>query len=236
MRKALILSVAVLSSACVSKSEEGAFSFDEEIEKVVIELPTGDVQILGSDRVGAEVATTSHWRGSRSPDLDVDVEGKTLVMRVDCGALSICRVNAVIEVPEAVKVEANGATGDVKVSGVTGYVAVDRSTGSIELADLSGALELETSTGHIEATGLSSKQVTAETSTGSVELAFTEAPEQVDVEVSTGSVHIRVPDETYAVETDTSTGHVSVDVAVDPASERKISAETSTGSVTIENG
>lgn len=231
--RALLLALSVTSFACVAKSHDETFDIAEDFERVDIELPTGAVTVVGHDGDGATVKATSHWQGSRKPDLDVGVEGKVLVLRVDCGALSICSVDAELSLPRGVEFGMDGATGDLIVREFDGEIHADLSTGSVTLADVGGALDLETSTGDIRGTEVSSAKARIQASTGKVALAFSGGAEDVDVEVTTGRIDLELPAGAYAVEAETTTGSVVVDVEQDPKSRRRVTANTTTGNITV---
>lgn len=238
MSRALVscLPFFLAAAGCVSKSEAETFEIRDGFERVDIDLPTGAVIVVGHDAAGATVDATSHWQGSRKPDLDVGVEGDALVLRVDCGALSICSVDAQLSLPRGVELAMDGATGDLTVREFDGKVKAALSTGSIILAEVGGELDLHTTTGDVQGTEVKSKEVDVRATTGKVALAFVEAPDHVDVDVTTGRVDLELPAGGYALDAVTTTGSVVLEVEQDLASERRVDVRTTTGDIKVHPG
>ena len=108
-------------------------------------------------------------------------------------------------------------------------------TGTIRAEGMAGDLRASTSTGSVDLTGLRSPTVDAEGSTGTLRLAFAAPPRSVSAETSTGSVDVAVPGDgtAYAVKASTSVGSTTVTVPVDSTSPRTITARSSVGTVTV---
>jgi hypothetical protein len=231
-----LVPLSLVCVGCVSKSEAETFDIQEDFERVDIDLPTGAVIVVGHDGDGATVEATSHWQGSRKPDLDVGVEGDALVLRVDCGALSICSVDAQLDLPRGVKLAMDGATGDLTVREFDGDVEASLTTGSITLAEVGGELDLHTTTGDVRGIELGSEEIEIRATTGKVALAFVEAPSHVDVDATTGRIDIELPAGGYAVDAITTTGSVVVEVEQDPESELRVDVRTTTGNIKVHPG
>jgi DUF4097 and DUF4098 domain-containing protein YvlB len=220
-------------AGCTPHSQTAELEIPGAIERVVVELESGDVRIVGSDRQGARVGSRLRWRGSRAPELVSRLDAGTLSLGMECGALSECSIDVDVALPRAVAVDVHGTTGDVELVEIDGTAAVEQTTGTIALTGLRGDLDLETTTGDIEGAALQGAKVRAETTTGGVVLGFSAGAQDVDVEVTTGRVQIHVPAGSYAVDADATTGRVDVGFASDPAAPAKIRARTTTGSVVI---
>jgi DUF4097 and DUF4098 domain-containing protein YvlB len=112
---------------------------------------------------------------------------------------------------------------------------VHNADGGIELRDVTGRLRLSTSDGSVRAEGVTSDQVSVDTSDGSVRLSFAEPPATVRASTSDSSLEIVVPKDgtAYAVSVSVSDGSQQVDVPTDPESSRQISVHTNDGSVRI---
>ena len=77
----------------------------------------------------------------------------------------------------------------------------------------------------------------ATTTNGSVELAFTDAPDAVDASSTNGSITVRVPVSgvSYLVSAQTTNGSVDSDtVPSDSTSRRSITAQTTNGGIAIQ--
>jgi DUF4097 and DUF4098 domain-containing protein YvlB len=122
------------------------------------------------------------------------------------------------------------------VTGLSAGADLKSSSGSIEVHSVGGALQMESSSGDLDAQGLTATTVSTQSSSGSIDLDFTIAPQIVEAEASSGDVTIRIPSGTqrYKVDTDTSSGDEAATVRSDPAATRTINAKTSSGDVTVE--
>ena len=109
------------------------------------------------------------------------------------------------------------------------------SAASVRATGLTGAVDLSSSAGSVSGTGLRSTDVSASSSAGSTKLAFATPPRQVDASSSAGSVEVVVPrgSDAYLVHADSSAGSSTVAVRTDPASDRRIRAHSSAGSVHV---
>jgi hypothetical protein len=168
--------------------------------------------------VSTEAKVKYSWR---IPTVTSRVDGDIVAVQVECPALGfMTSVALVVQVPPDGSVEARSSAGSVKAEG------------------LSSDLDLGSSAGSISATGLTSTTVVADTSAGSVSLAWSgdADPTTVEASSSAGSVRVLVPDVAgvaYDVEADSSAGSVTVNVRTDPSSDRRIRATSSAGSVLV---
>ncbi len=144
-----------------------------------------------------------------------------------------CSVDYVIEVPYDTGVRIRNDTG-VRVENISGEVEV-RTNGAIEVAGLSGLTILATDGGSVRATGMRSAVIEAESDNGAVRVTSEVAPRSIIAKSDNGSVEVLVPrtGDTYSVDIDTDFGSQTVEVVVDPASERRLTARTSNGSARI---
>jgi DUF4097 and DUF4098 domain-containing protein YvlB len=138
-------------------------------------------------------------------------------------------------VPSDVAVLGGSSDGHLLLTDLTGPIDVHNADGGVELRDVTGRLRLSTSDGSVQAEGLTSDQVSVDTSDGSVRLSFAEPPATVRASTSDGSLEIVVPKDgtAYAVTVSVSDGSQQVDVPTDPGSTRRISIHTSDGSVRV---
>jgi DUF4097 and DUF4098 domain-containing protein YvlB len=203
--------------------------FTVESHSAELEVRSGDVRQITVDR-----RFERNLFGSDPEEKYKD--GKLEIRDTGCGFLSFnCDTEYVITVPKDLKVTIESNSGDLKVIGLTD-ATLKSSSGSIEAHQMSGRLAMETSSGGLEATDLTAATVTGKSSSGSVDLTFTEAPSSVDVKSSSGDVTVLLPsgEEAYKLDTDTSSGDESANVKIDPSATRTIKAETSSGDVTVE--
>ena len=98
-----------------------------------------------------------------------------------------------------------------------------------------GPLRLFSSGGGITVIGGRSAEVVAESSHAGVSVDFTTAPTRVEAESSAGDVTVILPrDEAlYAVDASSSGDDPTVDVRIDPTSNRSIRVHSSSGKVVV---
>lgn len=204
---------------------------------LVVDAGTADVEIRSGDV--RDITVTSRYERNvfGSEPRDKYKDGRLEVGDGGCGFLSFsCKTEYVIVVPRDLKVTAESSSGDLSASDLPAGADLESSSGDIEVEGVGGALRVQSSSGKVEGRELDAAAVTAESSSGNVELTFASAPTSVEAESSSGNVTIQVPsgDEAYKVDTDTSSGDDSTSVKTDPASTRSVRASSSSGDVTVE--
>ena len=208
-----------IANQVMKQHDRSSFTVDE-VRALVVEVDSGHVTLVPT--TGAEgqvdVDSTMEWAWSR-PDTGHVTEDGVLTITADCPAVGLgtCSVDHRIGVPAGIDVDVTVSSGNITVAGL----------------DLS-VVDLSTDSGDISATDMSVPEFHGRTSSGNVMATFIDAPDQVTAESSSGNVNVTVPDEPYDVEADTSSGDVRVDVNDDPDASRHISANTSSGNVTID--
>lgn len=206
---------------------------DSATRDLVTETPAAAVSVenecgpitLRQGPAGA-VSTRATLRYSRSaPEVTSTLEDGVVVVKVECAPFTAfgfgSTASLTVEVPPNGTVEARS------------------SAGSVTAERLSSDLTLHSSAGSVSAADVTSKVVAADSSAGSVTLAWagTADPTTITAHSSAGSVRVSIPDVagvSYQVEADSSAGSVSVDVRTDPQSDRTIRATSSAGSVRVE--
>jgi Putative adhesin len=209
---AALMLVAVLGRT----SYERNLTFTPATERLTIDTNHGDVRIVAA--AGPEVRVTKRVRyGLSEPRTEESVGPDGLALRSTCNWITPCSVDYVIALPPGFTVDARSSSGDIRVDGT------------------SGPLRIDTSAGDVRGNDLRSTEVTAESSAGDVNLDFATPPERVSVQSSAGDVRVTVPAVTgaYRVDVDTSVGDTRVTVPTDPASTRRIRADTSAGDVEV---
>lgn len=195
-----------------------------------VEIHSGDVsQITVTRRIKRNIF------GSEPKDRYQD--GTLELGDAGCGFLSFnCRTDYVVVVPKALKVTAESRSGDLQVSDLPGGADLKSSSGDIEVHQIGGELRLESSSGDLVGHDLTAGTVTTRSSSGDIELDFGSVPSAVQLKSSSGDVTIQLPSgaAAYKVEAHTSSGDDSTMVKTDPASDRSIKADTSSGDITVE--
>jgi Putative adhesin len=172
------------------------------------------------------------------PRLTTDVRGDHVAVTGGCPGISFghCSTTITVHVPPATRVEVDGATGDVSISGISGGADVRTASGDVDASGLGGSVSLRSASGDVEAGDLHAATVRARTASGDVELDFARPPQLADAETSSGDVRILVPPSGagYRVDVDTHNGDRSVGVRVDDSAARLLRAHTSSGDAILD--
>jgi putative adhesin len=215
-------------------------SFPVSGQQLQIDARSSDVWIRSGDVQDIQVRREGGSDGLFSSGPKETYENGELELRASCGPISFgrCEPDYVITVPRDLRVRIETSSGDVEVENATGPVDVKSSSGDVIVNGANGDVVVETTSGDVTAEGLRSSTARVKASSGDLELRFATAPTTVTAETSSGDVDVTVPDgtETYRVDTDTSSGDTETGIRTDPASTRTIRAETSSGDVTVEYG
>jgi hypothetical protein len=214
------------------RTEQQALTFAEPVRRVEVTVPAGAVTFAAADgpvRVQRKLswALIKPVTSERVDDgvLRVEVRSQRPWLGGD--------VTYRVEVPTAVDVQASTGAGAVSVRGTSGQVDVRTAAGAVTLADLSGRVRATTQAGRVRGTGLGPGEVEAESSAGTVSLAFDTPPDRVEARTNAGSVELLVPDQRYAVDAGSSAGRTQVEVAHDPAAPRRLVAHSNAGTVRV---
>jgi DUF4097 and DUF4098 domain-containing protein YvlB len=213
VKKAMtIISAAILmaSAGCAESEYDETFELTGNIDKVVVETSTGDIDVTGSEDDGATVNVELSCK-TATPEVHVDLDGTTLTVSMDAGnGASACDGLFSLDIPAGAELEIRTGIGDVILDGIDGDTEALTYDGDIDLVDLSGDLDLTTASGDVTTTGLSGSEVTITAGAGRVEASFETIPALVDVEVTSGSAALTVPSSAYLVEAEADDGQVEV--------------------------
>ncbi|WP_328326112.1 DUF4097 family beta strand repeat-containing protein [Streptomyces sp. NBC_00455] len=171
------------------------------------------------------------------PDSSWSMRDGTLSLKVKCSALiSNCSARHRIKVPRGVSVILKDDNGSVTAAGFDTPLKLRSNNGKVTVRDSSGALDLNSDNGSINADGISSRQVTADSSNGAVRLSLTAVPDRVKSYSNNGSVEIALPKEpglAYKVEARSNNGSTKVGVPTDDASRHSVTARSDNGRITV---
>jgi Putative adhesin len=207
-------------------------------DTVVVTTGAGDVDLVATDRDDVSVRLEARQSWPRQTALESDVSGDTLTLRTECSGvalpLSQCSGDLVVELPADVAAEVETGSGEVRLTGVTGDVAVETGAGGVTLSDAPGQVTLRTGSGDIRVDGLGSSGGSLRTGSGSIEVDAESEPDELTTETGSGDVLIVLPGGTpYAVDADTGSGEESIEVATDPDSDHRIVARTGSGNIEV---
>jgi hypothetical protein len=205
-------------------------TFAGPVDQLIVEV-TGAVDLAAGDTT--RLTITKEWLFGSEPVVEVDetngvarVSGECPWFRLRC----ITKLEGTVS-PDAA-IEVNTSAGTIEVSGTTNGVDLETSAGAVHADGIRGQALLHTSAGNIIAT-VTDGDVDAETSAGRIEMTVLGDFSSVSAETSAGNIDLEVADEVYDVDADTSAGSVTIEVRTDPSAQRRISAESSAGSITI---
>lgn len=221
----VLLAVAALgwgaaSAATTLSSESRVISQRHtNIRTIEVHAGMGVVGVTGrASATDVALRQRQRWR-LRTPRFSARREGDRLVVRSSCpwnvgwpcdGALDLT-------VPPGIAVDIRSDDGEVRLQG------------------LSGSVRVRSGDGPISGTALRGADVDLAAGDASVEVSFITAPERIRVAAADGAVDIRVPRDGRPWRVDGTTGDASreVEIAVDPAAARTITADTADGPVRI---
>ena len=197
-------------------TDQQSYEITEPIDALVVDARAAAVIVEGGDGP-LTVDETYHFADDK-PSTSHRVDGSTLhLTESGCRNDEVrCDVEFRVHLPVAARTEITSQAGTVRLTGLTGDVAVSTRAGSVD------------------ARGLGSDEVSVESQAGSATLEFTQAPSTVHASTEVGAVEVRVPGDTsYAVDVQTTVGRSEVSVRRDPSSAHRIQVRTSVGAVKV---
>lgn len=210
--------------------------FEEPVEVLDLRTSAGSVEIIGTD-TDVVTLTAEISDGLFDSSSSAVVEDGRLEIRASCPEVAVspwCSIRYTVEIPASLAVDVSSSHGSVSVSDVDGPVTVSSNHGGITLTRVDGDVSASTDHGNLRGTDLGASRVDADTSQGSIHLAFAEAPEGVSVTTRQGGSEIVLPDTAPAYRVDAAAGgSVNTQIRTDPAAEFAITARASHGSITI---
>lgn len=205
------------------------------IDALSVESANGWVRIIAADTdevtVRAEISD-----GLRATGESREVVDGTLTLTVDCPNVGsdFCWANYEVTVPRDLPITAHADNGRIEVRGSDADLAINGDNGSVALDDVGGVLDVSTDNGRVEATGVRSTQVVADSDNGSVLLDFDVTPETVRATTENGRVEVAVPNDGTAYRVDLSSGNGREELLLptDPGATRSLVLRTDNGTVT----
>jgi hypothetical protein len=227
MRRTLTNAGAAALLVCLSASTIWAQEFQKSYPlaaggHVVVENVSGDVSVVGYD---GEVVSVAGFKEGREPD-KVEVVDRSEAGVVRLGVRYAPRyrgdagVRFEVRVPRSVRFQIekiSTASGDVKISGVTGDVRVTTASGRIEVRDVRGDVRLGAASGDVVLSDIAGS-VSAETASGNVEaeLARFEGAPVMSFTAASGNVRVRLASHLGAsVSMSSAGGEVTTDFPVE---------------------
>ncbi|MFS8478569.1 MAG: DUF4097 family beta strand repeat-containing protein [Micromonosporaceae bacterium] len=219
------------------------------ITEIRIDGGKGNVIVQPGDRNKVEIHRKVTFRGERPEGRSHAIEGSVLRLRTTCEKRT-CDISYDVRAPRGVRIAGENQTGDLRVTGVStvtfklesgdiairdASAAVDVRTdsGEIELVDARGPATLRARSGDVRALGVRGPALTAETSSGHLQLELTKAAD-VRAKTSNGDIRLVVPPDDYQVHATARSGKVDVRIATNPEGRRKLNVETRDGDIVVD--
>jgi Putative adhesin len=197
-------------------TDQQSYEITEPVDALVVDARAATVIVEGGDGP-LTVDETYHFSDDK-PATSHRVDGSTLHL-TDSGCRNDdvrCDVEFRVHLPAAARTEITSQAGAVRLTGLSGDVAVSARAGAVE------------------GRGLGGDEVSVETQAGAARLEFAQAPSTVRASTEVGAVEVRVPGDTsYAVDVQTTVGRSDVSVQRDPSSAHRIQIRTSVGAVKV---
>lgn len=232
--------------------EQDDVSFDEAVQRVVVDLPAGDLEVRRTDGASIEVRRTVRWSGER-PEVQAWVTDGVLTLDVDCRAMQwTCSVDTEILLPADAVIVADTGSGSIRVESTAGDHDLSTGSGDVELADLAGQISASTGSGALSAVGIVGGltldtgsgdvdvsdadlgALVATTGSGSLSIDLVGSPDRVWIESGSGDVSLALPAGSYRLSLQTGSGGVTVDgITADSGAPATIDIETGSGDVSV---
>jgi Putative adhesin len=213
-----------------------------DVTLVDVHNSAGSVVVRGSDRADDTIRVTTRVdHGLRRTGHSERIEGDRLVLDTSCPLFltTFCEVRYTIDVPREIDLSVRGSGGSITVTDVTGDVDLDSDAGGVDVERVGGdRLRMDSDAGSVSAADVRSTDVEATSDAGSVTVRFAGDPRTVRADSDAGGVELVLPPDggPYRVEADSSAGGVETSVNTSRTSDRRITATSDAGSVTVRYG
>ncbi|MFC0042164.1 DUF4097 family beta strand repeat-containing protein [Actinomadura rayongensis] len=232
-----------VASRALRRTADVPVTFTRPVREVRVDA--GDTRAAFSAGPAGRVGIRERlsWTLAR-PVVRTTWSGDVLWVKVDCGRRTEivpvldCGADLDFRVPPGTAVTSTSSSGEVAVRGLTGAVTMRTHSGTLDLAGTSGPVDFEANSGELAATGLLAGRVVARVGSGTVRLAFADAPGSVSARAGSGEVAVTVPPGThYRVAGGTGSGDRAIDPALpDDRAAGLLDLTTGSGSVTAGYG
>jgi hypothetical protein len=203
-------------------TEQTTYQISQPVNRLRLDGRAGRVTVTAAD--GPISVTEAYVYSDDKPATSHDVSGDTLTLRAD---------DCPHQRPLNGRCEVDW---DIKAPAVTVLDLTNRA-GGIAVTGSAGELTMQTNAGGVRGRALTSKNVTAKSNAGGLDLQFAQPPDQLQATSNAGGIDIQVPAGTsYTVSAKSNTGHPTIDVQQSPSATHKIDARTTAGGIDINNG
>ena len=225
-----------VAGAQAAHSESQHQAYQHQIDRVELDLDSGDIQLSPGSAGQVVVQRDLRWDKAK-PTITEKWNGATLQISNACASGEHnCATNYEIELPQDVPVVGKTKAGNITTRGMHGTQDLETDAGDVTVEETRSALTLRTNAGKVSGTGLGSTRIDAFSSAGNVSLTLTVVPDNVSAKSDAGDVDVRVPKTGsggYSVQASTDAGTKTVSVDVNGGSPHKIVASSRSGNVTV---
>ncbi|MEV6552222.1 hypothetical protein AB0M57_26475 [Streptomyces sp. NPDC051597] len=206
-----------------------------------VEVEAGSAELTVVPGADGEVRVQERLSWSlRKPKVRKEWDGDTLRLRPECdGRFAVtslgCSVQLDLTVPAGVRLTVRSGSGAVRVSGLTGPVAVHGGSGSVKLYGVRGPLKAAVGSGSVSGTALGSAEAEVRSGSGRAELEFAAPPRKVTASTDSGTIELFLPTGSrYRFTGGKGSGTRDIDDALrDPASDRLVDLSVASGTATV---
>ena len=230
-----VISVLIINTGCEQGEIVDTYVFSETLDRGITRV-TADIDaanlIISPSKDDSAVVDVDVEYWGRKADLDVSVDGSTLI--IDLACRPHCRGDIDVYVPAEVFIDADNGSGDIEITGIDGDIEVHVGSGNVIIDDVVGNLDLEAGSGNVVGQRLASESCTAEAGSGNVKLGFDDMPSNLNARAGSGNVKLAVPSGSYNIDLNAGSGSTNMsNIIHDPRVPRIIQASTGSGNVTL---
>ena len=164
---------------------------------------------------------------------DVDSGGGPVTATRISGPLFVTAEGGGVTVTSAPAANIDSGGGPVTATRIKGPLTVSAEGGGVDVDGVTGTLNVNTGGGPLNAIGVTSAAVTADTENGGVTLDFAAVPTSLMVTTGGGDAVLSVPNAAYALTFDLAGGPESVAIANSPGAANTINVNTDGGGLQI---
>ncbi|MFI2608691.1 DUF4097 family beta strand repeat-containing protein [Kitasatospora sp. NPDC018619] len=226
-------------SMAVQQRTDSTRPYDVVVHRLRLETGNASVRVRAGQEGHVVVRQRLDWL-LRKPVLSTVFEGDVLTVGMHCRLVLPfaevgCGAEIDLEVPAGTEVSGSVGTGSVQLEGMSGDVRMELTSGQLVLSDTSGEVSVHGTSGLVRGTGLAAPRVSAQLTSGAVELAFARPPHEVEATATSGSVALFLPkDSRYAVSSEIGSGSGRIDPALaDSSSPNRVHTAVTSGAVTV---
>lgn len=207
--------------------------FDGSVDRIVLTVESGDLELHGEERQDIEVNSDLSWTGER-PVTEVSIRDDVLYVWATCESQMICSSSYSISIPSQLDADIEIERGGADVMGTDGELVLQLGSGGLVLDDVGGEVAASVDSGGAEGSGLRAEWFYVDVGSGGADLSWSSAPREVEIEVSSGGADLEVPSGSYAVVATAGSGGAEIEgIELDPNSQRSIRVDVGSGGIEL---